>query len=80
MHWMHGHRVVPDAGGEQVLAVVGEQFDAGDELCGCTITVRSECDMLALWVRNAASKAAIAKIRCGPTAASGATTGSCAAR
>ena len=59
---------------EIVLAVIGEQFVpdrseeepwAVDEICGCTISVRSNEDILAVWHKSGADEAVRARIRCG---------------
>ncbi|KAL1917632.1 uncharacterized protein VTP21DRAFT_4025 [Calcarisporiella thermophila] len=36
-----------------LLAVIGEQFDVGDEICGLVISIRSSEDILSLWNRSA---------------------------
>ena len=36
-----------------VLAIIGEQFDFGNEVCGCVISVRFSADILSIWNRNA---------------------------
>ncbi|KAL6053061.1 mRNA cap-binding protein [Balamuthia mandrillaris] len=45
-----------------VLAVVGEQFQVGSELCGIVISIRFQEDILSVWNRNADNKAAKLKI------------------
>ncbi|CCA66769.1 related to translation initiation factor 4e [Serendipita indica DSM 11827] len=57
---------------EIVLAVIGEQFVPdrseeepwlADEICGCTISVRSNEDILAIWHKSGADEAVRARIR-----------------
>ncbi|PRQ36747.1 putative translation Initiation factor eIF-4e [Rosa chinensis] len=43
---------------ETLMALIGEQFDEGDEICGVVASVRQRQDKLALWTRNAANEAA----------------------
>lgn len=40
------------------MALIGEQFDEGDEICGVVASVRQRHDKLSLWTRNAANEAA----------------------
>jgi len=35
------------------MAVIGEQFDVGDELCGVGISIRYAEDCISLWTRTA---------------------------
>jgi len=48
---------------ELVLAIIGEQFDTGDELCGAVVSVRSSEDIISVWNRNSENKDATNKIR-----------------
>ncbi|KAG2684887.1 hypothetical protein I3843_10G092800 [Carya illinoinensis] len=41
-----------------LLALIGEQFDNGDEICGAVVNVRARQDKIALWTRNASNEAA----------------------
>ncbi|XP_030462078.2 eukaryotic translation initiation factor 4E-2-like [Syzygium oleosum] len=41
-----------------LLAMVGEQFDHGEEICGAVVSVRAKQDKIALWTRNASDEAA----------------------
>ncbi|CAI9760134.1 unnamed protein product [Fraxinus pennsylvanica] len=41
-----------------LLAMIGEQFDYGDEICGAVVNVRLREEKIALWTKNAANKAA----------------------
>ncbi|KAL6185173.1 hypothetical protein ACLB2K_041308 [Fragaria x ananassa] len=43
---------------ETLMALIGEQFDEGDEICGVVASVRQRHDKLSLWTRNAANEAA----------------------
>lgn len=40
------------------MALIGEQFDEADEICGVVASVRQRQDKLALWTKNAANEAA----------------------
>ncbi|XP_010540535.1 PREDICTED: eukaryotic translation initiation factor 4E-1-like [Tarenaya hassleriana] len=39
-----------------LLAMVGEQFDEGDEICGAVVNVRPKQDKISLWTKNAANE------------------------
>ncbi|CDP14577.1 unnamed protein product [Coffea canephora] len=41
-----------------LLALIGEQFDYGDEICGAVVNVRSRQEKIALWTKNAANETA----------------------
>ncbi|XP_031473791.1 eukaryotic translation initiation factor 4E-1-like [Nymphaea colorata] len=41
-----------------LLAMIGEQFTDGDEICGAVVNVRAKQDKLALWTKNAANQTA----------------------
>ncbi|XP_076919690.1 eukaryotic translation initiation factor 4E-1-like [Bidens hawaiensis] len=41
-----------------LLAMIGEQFDHGDEICGAVVNVRSRQEKIALWTKNASNEAA----------------------
>ncbi|KAE9594560.1 hypothetical protein Lal_00037470 [Lupinus albus] len=41
-----------------LLAMIGEQFDHGDEICGAVVNVRSRQDKISIWTKNAANEAA----------------------
>ncbi|KAJ8761977.1 hypothetical protein K2173_006579 [Erythroxylum novogranatense] len=41
-----------------LLAMIGEQFDYGDEICGAVVSVRVRQDKIALWTKNASNEAA----------------------
>jgi len=47
----------------QVLAIVGEQFDVGNEICGAVISIRYNEDIISLWNRNADNNEACYRIR-----------------
>lgn len=36
-----------------LLAMIGEQFDYGDEICGVVVNVRGKQERIALWTKNA---------------------------
>ncbi|XP_044495316.1 eukaryotic translation initiation factor 4E-1-like [Mangifera indica] len=41
-----------------LLALIGEQFDHGDEICGVVVNVRGRQEKIGLWTKNAANEAA----------------------
>ncbi|CAK9136626.1 unnamed protein product [Ilex paraguariensis] len=41
-----------------LLAMIGEQFDHGDEICGAVVNVRGKQDKVAIWTKNAANETA----------------------
>ncbi|GAB2210424.1 hypothetical protein Droror1_Dr00015690 [Drosera rotundifolia] len=41
-----------------LLAMIGEQFDYGSEICGVVVNVRNRQEKIALWTKNAANEAA----------------------
>lgn len=48
---------------EVVLAIIGEQFDVGAEICGAVITIRNGEDIISVWNRTADNREAVDKIR-----------------
>lgn len=48
---------------ELVLAIIGEQFDVGHEICGAVVSVRNSEDIISVWNRNSDNKEATNKIR-----------------
>ncbi|RWR96535.1 eukaryotic translation initiation factor [Cinnamomum micranthum f. kanehirae] len=42
---------------ETLMAMIGEQFDESDEICGVVATVRQRQDKLALWTKTATNEA-----------------------
>jgi translation initiation factor 4E len=48
---------------EIVLAIIGEQFDVGYEICGAVMSVRSSEDIISVWNKTADNKEAVDKIR-----------------
>lgn len=42
---------------ETLMALIGEQFDEADEICGVVASARQRGDKLSLWTRNAANEA-----------------------
>ena len=46
-----------------VLAIIGEQFDVGDEICGAVVSVRGGEDIISVWNKTAEDKEATDKIR-----------------
>ncbi|CAL5413631.1 unnamed protein product [Camellia sinensis] len=43
---------------ETLMALIGEQFDESDEICGVVASVRQRQDKLALWTKTASNEAA----------------------
>ncbi|CAK4070000.1 unnamed protein product [Aphanomyces euteiches] len=46
-----------------VLAIIGEQFDVGNEICGAVMSIRYNEDIISLWNRNADNNEACYRIR-----------------
>ncbi|TRY67129.1 hypothetical protein TCAL_07216 [Tigriopus californicus] len=46
-----------------ILAMLGEQFMVGDEVCGAVVSIRSHEDILSIWNRSASDSAATSRIR-----------------
>lgn len=46
-----------------LLAIIGEQFDVGHEICGAVLSVRNENDIISVWNKNADNTEATNKIR-----------------
>jgi translation initiation factor 4E len=42
----------------QLLAMIGEQFEEGDEICGAVVSVRRSQDKIAIWTKTASNEAA----------------------
>ena len=42
----------------QLLAMIGEQFEEGDEICGAVVSVRKAGDKIAIWTKTASNEAA----------------------
>ena len=47
----------------QLLAVLGEQFIVGNEICGVVISIRPVEDIIAIWNRTADDSLITGKIR-----------------
>ncbi|KAL3506184.1 hypothetical protein ACH5RR_031566 [Cinchona calisaya] len=43
---------------ETLMALIGEQFDEADEICGVVVSVRQRQDKLSLWTKTATNEAA----------------------
>nr|AKL79684.1 eukaryotic translation initiation factor iso4E [Vasconcellea goudotiana] len=43
---------------ETLMALIGEQFDEADEICGVVASVRQKQDKISLWTKTAANEAA----------------------
>nr|2WMC_A Chain A, EUKARYOTIC TRANSLATION INITIATION FACTOR 4E [Pisum sativum]2WMC_B Chain B, EUKARYOTIC TRANSLATION INITIATION FACTOR 4E [Pisum sativum]2WMC_C Chain C, EUKARYOTIC TRANSLATION INITIATION FACTOR 4E [Pisum sativum]2WMC_D Chain D, EUKARYOTIC TRANSLATION INITIATION FACTOR 4E [Pisum sativum]2WMC_E Chain E, EUKARYOTIC TRANSLATION INITIATION FACTOR 4E [Pisum sativum]2WMC_F Chain F, EUKARYOTIC TRANSLATION INITIATION FACTOR 4E [Pisum sativum]2WMC_G Chain G, EUKARYOTIC TRANSLATION INITIATION F len=41
-----------------LLAMIGEQFDHGDEICGAVVNVRGRAEKISIWTKNASNEAA----------------------
>ncbi|KAJ0236829.1 Eukaryotic translation initiation factor 4E-1 [Hirschfeldia incana] len=41
-----------------LLALIGEQFDHGDEICGAVVNVRAKQERISIWTKNASNEAA----------------------
>ncbi|KAH6773577.1 eukaryotic translation initiation factor 4E [Perilla frutescens var. frutescens] len=41
-----------------LLALIGEQFDYGDEICGAVVNVRTRQEKISIWTKNATNEAA----------------------
>ena len=41
----------------QLMALIGEQFDESEEICGVVASVRQRQDKLALWTKTASNEA-----------------------
>merc|ERR1711991_55357 len=46
-----------------LLAILGEQFDVGDEICGCVLSVRFSEDVISIWNRDCSNKQVLTRIR-----------------
>jgi hypothetical protein len=42
----------------QLLAMIGEQFDDGEEVCGVVLQIRSKEDRIAIWTKTANNETA----------------------
>ncbi|KAI3731764.1 hypothetical protein L1987_62953 [Smallanthus sonchifolius] len=41
-----------------LLAMIGEQFDHGDDICGAVVNVRKSQEKISIWTKNAANESA----------------------
>mmetsp|Transcript_13002 Transcript_13002/g.19609 ORF Transcript_13002/g.19609 Transcript_13002/m.19609 type:complete len:403 (+) Transcript_13002:54-1262(+) len=48
---------------ELILAIIGEQFDVGHEICGAVVSIRHNEDIISVWNKNAENTEAKNKIR-----------------
>ncbi|XP_062260566.1 eukaryotic translation initiation factor 4E type 2 isoform X2 [Platichthys flesus] len=46
-----------------ILAILGEQFMVGEEICGAVVSVRFQEDILSIWNKTASDQATTARIR-----------------
>ncbi|KAF8045171.1 hypothetical protein N665_5502s0002 [Sinapis alba] len=42
----------------ELLALIGEQFDHGDEICGAALYIRGKQERVSIWTKNASNEAA----------------------
>lgn len=47
----------------QLLAIIGEQFIVGNEICGAVISIRGSEDIISLWNRTASDSTITIGIR-----------------
>mmetsp|Transcript_10868 Transcript_10868/g.26921 ORF Transcript_10868/g.26921 Transcript_10868/m.26921 type:complete len:230 (-) Transcript_10868:64-753(-) len=57
-----GKKVIDDMWLYSALALIGENLDSGEELCGAVISLRKAGDRVAVWTRNADQEAAVKEI------------------
>lgn len=55
---MHANLTIVFVCWVQLLAMIGEQFDEGDEICGAVVSVRRSQDKIAIWTKTASNEAA----------------------
>ncbi len=48
---------------ELVLAIIGEQFDVGNEICGAVVSIRANEDIISVWNKSSDYTDANNKIR-----------------
>lgn len=46
-----------------LLAIIGEQFDVGSEVCGAVLSVRNHEDIISVWNKTADNTEAVNRIR-----------------
>lgn len=46
-----------------ILALIGDQFDADDEVCGCVLSVRAQEDIISVWNKDHSDLVAKYKIK-----------------
>jgi len=46
-----------------VLAIIGNQFDVGDEICGAVVSVRYQEDLISIWTKTASREDVTMKIK-----------------
>lgn len=47
----------------KVLAIIGEQFDVNDEICGAVLSIRSSEDIISVWNKTSSNGRINLKIR-----------------
>ena len=45
------------------MAIIGDQFDVGDEICGAVVSIRQNEDILSVWNKTADAGRVNMKIR-----------------
>lgn len=48
---------------EMTLALVGDSFGLGEEVCGLVLSMKGSEDMVSVWNRNAEDRDAVARIK-----------------
>ncbi len=48
---------------ELVMAIVGEQFDVGHEICGAVVSIRPTEDIISVWNKTTDNTEAMNKVR-----------------
>lgn len=46
-----------------LLAIIGEQFDVGAEICGAVLSIRNNEDIISVWNKTSENTEAVNKIR-----------------
>ena len=46
-----------------ILAILGEQFMVGDEICGAVVSVRFQEDLISVWNRTCSNQAVTSRIK-----------------
>jgi translation initiation factor 4E len=54
----HGGKWTATPPRANLLGMIGEQFDEGDEICGAVVSVRAKQDKISIWTRTASNETA----------------------